>query len=223
MPRNKSFILVLISGNILLGCDKEGEPTPIPVVPAEISTPNEPNKTGSSFLNSERDKIDHDAKFQPKKEIDPHWIIFGNFKSPRPSTWTWTAPTSNMRIANYVLQSAGESESAELDITQFVSGDINITIDRLKKQFRSDGGLSLRPTITKTTVASLPTTLIELSGEYMGVGASYHLHNYTMLVALIQNDKETISLRLLGPTQEINAHKKTWNSFLEDLTLVGEN
>ncbi len=223
MPRKETSILLLLLGCGLLGCEKPSENIPIPPEPAEISSAVESTDPDPSILVKEREKIDHDAKFRPRKETDPNWIIFNDFKSPKPKTWSWTTPSSNMRLANYLLQGARDTENIELVITQYEGGELSNTIARLKSQFRSGGGASLRPTIKTITVADLPTTIVEITGEYMGLGSSYHHHDYTMLIALIEYETDTISLRLLGTSHAINEHRETWNSFLENITYIAEN
>ena len=228
MPRKETFILFLLLGAVLFGCDKtpvEADPSvPLPG-PATEQPTQKPNNAGS-FLDEQRDKVDHEARYQPRFEKDPHWIIFSTFKSPKPIQWAWTTPKSNMRIANYTLHSDQENDVAELSIIQFEKnkgGKLDKNIQRWKKNFRSNNGGPVRALTSITTVADLPTTIIEIRGEYMGMGASWHRYNYTMLIALIEFEEGNIFLKLLGPTATINEHRIAWNSFLEHTTLISEN
>jgi hypothetical protein len=228
MPRKETFILFLLLGAVLFGCEKTpvDAPASVPLPDPPIELPPQKPNNERSFLDQQREKVDHEAKYQPRFEIDPHWIIFSSFKSPRPDDWNWTTPKSNMRIANYTLQSDQENDAAELSIIQFEKdkgGELNKNVQRWKKHFRSDGGGPVRAHISNTKVANLPTTIVEISGEYMGMGASWHRYNYTMLIALIEFEEGNIFLKLLGPTATIHEHRNTWNSFLEQTTLISEN
>ena len=226
MPRNETYILILLLGTHFFGCDKAPEHTPVPQATSEQEQPTQAPSDAASFLNQQREKVDHEAKYQPKFEIDPHWVIFSNFKSPKPDNWTWTTPRSNMRIANYILAAVEEKDEAELSIIQFdkgEGGELHKNVERWKKQFRSSGGGPVKAVITKTTVADLPTTIIEITGEYMGMGGSWHRYNHTMLIALIEYEEGNLFLKLLGPKNTIDAHRNKWNSFLENVTFIEEN
>jgi hypothetical protein len=179
------------------------------------------SNTGSFFLDQRRLRVDHDAKFRQKFEPDPALIIFSDFHSPKPEDWAWTTPTNYHHIANYTLQGVGESESAELIIKQFAKdkgGDLQTNIERWKSHFRSDGGAPVRPIVSTTNIAGFQATLIEINGEYMGLGASWHHYDYTMLISLIEYEKGNLFLRLLGPAETINAHRNAWNHLLENAT-----
>ena len=226
MARKETFILFILLSPFIIGCENSSEknavssPTSEPELPVELASSN------SSFLDKEREKIDHEAKYQPRFEIDSRWIIFSKFKSPRPTTWIWTTPKSNMRIANYTLEAAAENDVAELSVIQFdknEGGDLSKNIERWKKHFRSNEGGPVRAIISETIVAGLPTTVVEISGEYMGMGASWHRYNYTMRIALIEFEEGNIFLKLLGPTETISLHQNEWNSFLDSITFIEEN
>jgi len=222
MSRRETFNLILILGLLLLGCDKPRSDTPIIPEPiAENATAKTKKNTGSSFLAKRRDRIDHDAKFQPRVEIDPNFVIFSDFHSPKPLNWSWEDPKSTHRIANYILLGSEEVEHAELVIKQIPnldSMDLNASIERWKNQFRSDGGGPVRPVISKTFVAGFPTTIVEITGEYMGIGASFHKYKYTMLLAVIEYEKGNLILRVIGPSETIQSHRNSWNTFLEQTT-----
>ena len=222
MPRFATFIVFMVLGTILTGCEQPKEEDPSDPQPASESIPAKAdNNADKSFLNQTREFIDHDAKFGQRLEPDPLLIIFSDFQSPRPAGWTWTSPLNSLRIANYTVQVSDEIETVEFLIKQFAAekgGDLDANIDRWKNHFRSDRGGPVRPIISKTIVAGLPTTIIEINGEYMGVGASWHRYNYTMLIALIEYERGDIFLRLLGPTQSIDEHRNSWERLLEQTT-----
>ena len=222
MPHNITFFVFMLLGTSFVGCEQpEVEKPTVPQPIIENIPDQSQNSSGKSLLDQQREKIDHDAKFRQRFESDPLLIIFSDFQSPRPTGWTWTAPSSNLRIANYALQGNDEIEGAELVIKQFAEEkgrDLNANIERWKNHFRSDKGGPVRPIISKTVVAGLPTTIIEINGEYMGIGASWHRYNYTMLIALIEYEKGDLFLRLLGPKQTIDVHRNSWKRFLEKTT-----
>jgi len=223
MPRKQTFILFILLSTTIFGCDKTPETRPVPPKP-EMTT--ETPEITSSFLDQKLEKVDHDAKYRKRNEIDPNFIIFSDFKSPKPTNWTWTTPKSNMRIANYTLQGDEENDVAELSIIQFdkdEGGTLTNNIKRWMKHFRSNEGGPVRTLISTTKVAGLPTSIVEISGEYMGMEASWHRSNYTMLIALVEFEDGNVFLKLLGPTPTINVHRDRWNSFLEHTTFIEEN
>lgn len=222
MPRYATLIVFMVLGTILAGCEQPKKEEPSDPQPVSESNPSKAdNNSDNTFLNQRREFIDHDAKFVQRLEPDPLLIVFSDFQSPRPTGWTWTSPSSSLRIANYTVQLSDESETVEFLIKQFAAekgGDLNANIDRWKNHFRSDRGGPVRPIISKTIVGGLPTTIIEINGEYMGIGASWHRYNYTMLIALIEYEKGDIFLRLLGSKQSIDVHRNSWERFLEQIT-----
>lgn len=226
MAHKETFILFILLSPFIIGCENSSEknsvspPIPEPELPVELPSSN------TSFLDKQRDKIDHEAKYKPRFEIDSQWIMFSKFKSPRPATWTWTTPRSDMRIANYILEAAEENDVAELSIMQFdknEGGELSMNIERWKKHFRSNAGGPVKAVVSDAIVAGLPTTIVEITGEYMGIGASWHRYNYTMRIALIEFEEGNIFLKLLGPTDTINLHQNAWNSFLDSTTFIEEN
>ena len=72
------------------------------------------------------------------------------------------------------------------------------------------------------TIADLPATVVEIKGEYMGFGGSWHRYNYSMITAMIENEKGNIFLRLLGPNQTINSHRAAWDEMLLETKPFGQ-
>lgn len=226
MAPRETYILLLLLSSPFLGCDAPTNEEPIapslPIVEPDPE-PETSTSTGSTFLAKTREKIDHDAKYEKKTEPDPAWIIFSDFKAPKPITWTWTPPSSSVRIANYAIPGGEPDDSSELVIRQFAETegeDLPANLDRWKSHFRSSGGGPVRPQVTETVVANLPATIVRINGEYMGLGASWHRYNYTMLIVLIKYEKGNICLRLLGPDETLKSQKAQWHSFLQSIQRI---
>ena len=230
MARSIFLTLLLLLGICIVSCDNpkdetskiSSEPEADPNPPAEQSTGK---SSGSSFLDRGKNKVDHDARFREKPPPDPQWITFSNLRAPRPTAWIWNPPSSTLRIANYTLPGIDETDSAELSIIQFApneGGDVNANIDRWKQQFRSAAGGPIRAKVSTMTIADLPATVVEIKGEYMGFGASWHRYNYSMITAMIENEKGNIFLRLLGPNQTINSHRAAWDEMLLETKPFGQ-
>ena len=225
MARSITFILLILIDASQTACESPDEPQATSQQHVEPTPAQKPDITSpaSTFLDRFESAVDHDEKYRQKPPPDPEWITFGSLHTPRPATWIWKPPSSTLRIANYTLPGVEGSEAAELSVIQFApgeGGDIQSNINRWKLQFRSTAGGPVRPRVSTTTVAQLPTTITEINGEYMGMGAAWHHYNYTMLTAMLECEDGNIFLRLLGPAKTIDAHRDSWNQMLREITIV---
>lgn len=227
MPPMKTYILLLLLTTPLLSCEEPKIEAPIvPALPEPEPEPENPNSNPTSLLENTREKIDHDSKYEKKTEPDPDWILFSDFRAPKPLTWSWTTPSSNMRIANYAIPGDEPDDSCELVIKQFAvdeGKDLPANIERWKSHFRSSGGGPVQPRVTSAVVANMPATIIRINGEYMGLGTSWHRYNHTMLIVLIEYEKGNIYLRLIGPEETLISQQAQWDSFLDSIQLIQIN
>ncbi|MDP7009448.1 MAG: hypothetical protein QGI78_07750 [Phycisphaerales bacterium] len=217
MVHQKILFLFLAFPLTIVSCEQK-EPSLPPQSEDVVQDDQDPVQQGASFLDQQREKTDYEAKFKPKQEVDPAWIHFSDFRTPRPQTWEWLPPLSTMRLANYTIQGTTPNEDAEVTILQFAEGegaDLEVHVERWKSSFRSTGGGPVRPIIATRTIAGFPSTIVEITGEYMGIGASWHRANYTMLIAFITYDKGNIMIRLLGPNETIELERRTWEQVLD--------
>ena len=133
--------------------------------------------------------------------------------APKSSTWLWKPPTRTMRKANFVVPGREGSEAAELVVNHFPEAPGNTlqaNIARWSKQFRMLDGGTPTPIISDYTVDTMPLTVVELHGEYMGMGSHWHKPNQRMLMAMVTAPAGTVFIKMLGPDATVEAHRDAY-------------
>jgi len=124
-----------------------------------------------------------------------------------------------MRVANWVVPAPEVAEPAELVITHFSEAAGNTqqaNIARWSSQFRTED-LPAQPDVTEFTVGDLPVTLVELRGEYLGMGGGWHKANYVMIIAMIESPRGSIFIKLLGDAATVEASRLPFMNMVEGL------
>ncbi len=191
-------------------------PTPAP--DPQVQAPQGDRTTGGLDI----EETDYEARWQVKPPEDPSLIEFLDLFAHRPATWTWVAPRSAMRLINYIVPAAEGSEPADFAVIHFTEASgstITSNIERWKSLFRSNDGGPLKPIITAMDIAGSDATIVELHGEYMGMGAGWHRPDYVFLGVIIPRPGERIYIKLVGPSATIEAHREAWNEVLSSLSI----
>ncbi len=216
-----TFVLM----SVILGC----EPPPKKVIPrAPISAQQEeqlvtPESTSSLLDSNETNLQDRIDKFTNTPPEDDTIISFGEFKTPKPASWFWIPPRSQIVTCNYIVPAIDDNEHAVFSLTQFAPGEgghFTDNVTRWKSLFRTNDGAPVRPKIEVITVNNHDAVLAEFQGEYMGAGAAWHLKNHSLLVAEVREDTGNIYFKLLGPTETVSAHRAGFIKVLTSLELL---
>ena len=67
------------------------------------------------------------------------------------------------------------------------------------------------------TVGTMPVTLEEIEGEYMGMGGAWHKADQHMLVAMVQAPAGSVYLKLIGPDGTVEANRQAYMQFVKGL------
>jgi hypothetical protein len=124
-----------------------------------------------------------------------------------------------MRITNWIVPAPEGAEPAELVITHFPEAAGNTrdaNIARWSSQFRADD-LPPQAEVTEITAGTMPATLVELQGEYLGMGGGWHKADYAMVVAMVDSDQGSIFIKLLGDAETVDATRDTFMALVEGL------
>lgn len=159
---------------------------------------------------------------QTTPPADPTTIEVLGYEAPTDPTWRWEPPKNTMRLVNWIIPAPEGAEPAELAVMHFPEASGNTTdrnIERWTSQFRG-ADLPVKPVIRSITVATMPTTLVELRGEYLGMGGGWHKQDYAMLVAMVESERGSIFIKLLGPAQTVDAARASWTAMVEGLRPV---
>jgi hypothetical protein len=123
-----------------------------------------------------------------------------------PSEWEKGEPSSNMRLAQWVLP--GPGGDGELVVFRFPggAGGIEANVARWKGQFQAPEGKTIDDvTVTKTIEAGgVKTTLVDVSGRYVaavmpGAEEKHDDADQRMLAAIVEGSGDPFYFKAVGP------------------------
>ena len=208
-----------------MGCDDPAE---------HVQQPSAGNVASTSDLLSGRTSdtnIDTSPLDSPPEDSTKLSLL--GLTAPKPATWIWQPPKRTMRKANFTIPGRDGEDPAELVINHFPEAPgntLDANLSRWSKQFRTIDGGNPKPLISTTEADSMPVTIVELHGEYMGMGGHWHKLDHRMLMAIVDAPVGTIFIKLLGPDETVEASRDDYmsmitrhNSNSKCKTLVGQS
>ena len=135
-----------------------------------------------------------------------------------------------MRAATYpVAPVQGDRDATECVVYFFGAGQggsIQDNIDRWEGQFKTPGGKPAPAKVTKITIHGLPVTMIDVSGEYSGMGgptarAVVRVSGYRLLGAIIESRNGNVFVKFAGPAKTIAAREPKFQQLLDSFEKVG--
>ncbi len=199
----------------LAGCDDPDPGTSVAPRTTVDSTPA-PN----SLLDSLEITQEIDTSPSTTEPDDPTSAVFLGLETTKPITWLWQPPKRSMRKANYLVPGSNGTEPAELIVTHFPEAPGNTpeaNIRRWTSQFRSVDGGPAKAKVETFTVGTMPVTLVEIEGEYMGMGGAWHKADQRMLVSMVQAPVGSVFLKLIGPDDTVDANRQAYVDFVKGL------
>ena len=97
--------------------------------------------------------------------------------------------------------------------------NIENNIERWTQQFRSNDGSPSRPEVISKTVNDLAVTVVDLKGEYLGMGGGWHKENYRMLVSIVQAPVGSVFIKFLGPSAAVDANAADYLKLIDNLVV----
>ncbi len=193
-------LLVLV---LILGCGDDGESF------SDVRTVSAPATAGSTMSNPHAGGI---ADLQMTMGASLNWTT--------PPGWVERAPSA-MRIANLGLES---EPAVECYVTRLdgVAGGLDANLNRWRTQ------MSLAP-YTPEEIAALPTmpilgadaVVVEMSGDFKGMGATDSQSGFTLLGAVAQADGASYFIKMIGPSDVIERERDNFSSFCASLESGG--
>ncbi|MBG83742.1 MAG: hypothetical protein CMJ40_04245 [Phycisphaerae bacterium] len=224
----KIILTCLIAALVLQGCDDTPSiPKPDPVeeataLPGQPTRPTLPTP-GTSRIQSSREAASKPAEDSPTPPTDPSRAEFAGLRGPIPATWKWEPPRHHFRAAQWVVPGRDGGEPAELVVTTFpeASGNtIQNNIERWKQQFRSTQGGPPQPVVESKVVNGLSVTLVDLEGEYLGMGGGFHKVDYRMIVSIVETVDRSVFIKLLGPESTVAANRNGYMDLIDNLNVM---
>jgi hypothetical protein len=154
-------------------------------------------------------------------------VKVGKLSAKAPASWKEEKPSSTMRLAQFRLPKAGDDpEDAELAIFFFESGgSVQDNIDRWKGMFTAPEGKSIDQVtkVEKFQVAGVPTTYSDIHGTFAFKdmnkpnSKAQKKANYRHIGVIMESPQGQYVLRLSGPANTIESHKKGFDEWLKNL------
>lgn len=150
-------------------------------------------------------------------------------KYDMPEGWTSKAPSSRMRVAEFVLPKvAGDAEDASLVITFFggQGGTVQANLDRWLTQMTQPDGRASKD-VAKTSnlkTNDLTLTIMDLPGTFVAEvapGSSEH-HNkpgFHLRAAVIEGKGGPFFVRLVGPSKTVAKWDASVQAFFKSLRI----
>ncbi|MDG2477941.1 MAG: hypothetical protein P8M32_08615 [Phycisphaerales bacterium] len=218
-------LVVLIASAVLLtsACDESSAPPPPPGAGNHTSTTlKDTKRRGIGAVDTTAET--KDTSFTPEgPPADPRRADFVSLSAPTDPTWRWEPPRNDMRKINWVIPAPAGVEPAELVVTHFPEASGNTrqaNIQRWTGQFQGED-LTPQAEIRTLEVSGMPVTLVEISGQYRGMGGGWHKDDYTMLVAMVESQHGSVFIKLLGPTDTVSATRAAFMTMIEGLKPTG--
>lgn len=247
-------VLIALFGLTISGCDSEDPYQDAPSATAEQAASGEKNtrnQPGQSETASGSDELPPDhppinqggnakgsAGQQPPARGNGAARNSGNQTggsgSPRkssPLTWElpddWTAvePSTQMRLAEYRIPGAEDTNSASLGVFHFGrrgGGDVQSNIDRWVGQFSAPNGGSADAEVTRESAADGTLTVhrVDVSGTYepgVGMGGGQARENQRMLAAIVESPSGRFFFKLVGPNETVGAATAEFDQLIDSL------
>ena len=139
----------------------------------------------------------------------------------KPAAWLDRAPSSTMRVAEYVVPKAtGDAEDGELIIYYF--GGSGGTVDSNLKRWTSQFEVTSDPVRSSGLVHGLKTTGLDVSGTYIAEvrPGSTERHNkpgFRMRAVVVETPKGPYFIKLTGPSATIAQADEAFTQFMRSL------
>ena len=144
-----------------------------------------------------------------------------------PKAWQPRAPSSSMRVAEFVIpRAAGDAEDAEAIIYFFggTGGSADANITRWIGQIQQpDGSASAaRATRETRTINGLKVTTIDVSGTYVaevrpGASEHYNKPGFRLRAAVVETPRGPYFIKVTGPAKTIAAAEADYKALLGSL------
>jgi hypothetical protein len=145
------------------------------------------------------------------------------YRAEVPSGWTSRAPSSAMRLAEYVLPATADG-SAEVVVFFFgpsQGGNVDANLARWKGQFSNPGGAPVTQIVTRDSSGAFPLTFAEYRGTYrrgIGAGSPDSVRTGQELIAgIAETPRGTLFIQMFGPDARVAAEHDTFLRFVKSL------
>lgn len=148
---------------------------------------------------------------------------FLGLSGPKPATWIWHPPVGSMSVVEYSIPGVDGADQAKVVVIP-ARGSMEANIARWKGQFRDAAGNvgAVDPKLEKFEVADMPVTIVEIAGEYRGMGAANYAPDQLFLTAVLEpeGNADQIFVRFVGPRTTVEANREAFMTMIKGLKRV---
>jgi hypothetical protein len=141
-----------------------------------------------------------------------------------PAGWTPRAPSSTMRLAEFVTPGPDSLSRAEVVVYFFgvgQGGSVAANMARWKAQFSNPDGSPVFEAVTRDSAAAFPITIVEYRGTYArGVGAGSPetaRAGQTLLAAVAETPRGTMFIQMYGPSERVAEQRTEFTRFVKGM------
>jgi hypothetical protein len=147
-----------------------------------------------------------------------------DYHTTAPPAWVSRTPSSSSRLAQFIIASAGGSDTAEVVVFFFGSaqgGNVEANLARWRGQFSTADGSPVPETVTRDSSGAFPLTLAEFRGMYrrgIGAGSADSVKaGQTLIASIVETPKGTLFIQMFGPTVRVALSRDEFIRFVKEL------
>lgn len=155
----------------------------------------------------------------------PPVVALLDYHTTVPANWVPRAPSSSMRLAEYVVPpAAGAAGAAAAEVVVYFfgkaqGGNVDANRERWRSQFSTPDGSPVPETVTRDSTGPFPLTFAEYRGTYrrgIGAGSADSVRTGQGLVAgILETPRGTLFIQLFGPEGRVAAERDTFVKFVK--------
>ncbi len=140
------------------------------------------------------------------------------FQWETPPGWQILAPQP-MRDLNFAV---GDPPSTEcfLSVLSSSGGGLAANVNRWRQQMGlAPESADVIDALPPIQVLGLQGTLVELEGTYSGMRGDQNAENSKLLAAFVPAGGQTLTIKMIGPAEQVNAERESFLSFVSSLAV----
>jgi hypothetical protein len=136
-----------------------------------------------------------------------------------PEGWASQPPSNSMREAElHVPDPSGDASRNCVAAFSFAGGDVDANITRWIGQFSNPAGGEIPVTRETRTVAGRAVHLVEMSGNYAGMGMGPVQADQMMRAAIVERPGEPhLFIKMTGPRERMAGVLDGWNALIDSM------
>jgi len=201
----------------------EPEVTPAPPVTPPVEVATKPTTVTPTSLPTATPPATQPAIEVPPAgslKQDPKVATFLGFTGPKPATWLSKPPTSQFIDAEFAVPGRDGADQGRITVSA-AGGSHEMNIARWQSQFRAGpNGGTVEPTLSKIETAELTIEVVELAGEYRGMGGSFSPEQKMITGIVPSTNNQNVFIKFVGPAKTVDLNREAFMELLKGLKHV---